>query len=153
MQIVASVEQSYHGGDREVRMHVFLAIAAVALLVLPLHAKRQPRGWQDAKVLHVQRPNERGAEGAPENPVGSVTQMGGGKPSVPTLESTSRGETWVYFVELEGRTYIAGYDWPRRKSFLGTLGAGKSVKAFVDRRSLYLLDQKGKEWKLRLLQK
>lgn len=118
-------------------MRMSLALAAVVLLVLPLDAKRQPRDWQDATVLEVQRPAQRGTQGAPTNPVGTATQMNSPTPSVPMLESTGRGETWAYFTG--------------RKSFLGALQAGKPVKAFIDRRSLYLLDPKGKEWKLRLL--
>jgi hypothetical protein len=134
-------------------MRVLPALAAVLLLVLPLDAKRPPRDWQDATVLEVQRPDQRGTQGAPTNPVGTATQMNSPTPSVPMLESTGRGETWVYFIELNGRTHAAGYNSPSRKSFLGALQAGKPVKAFIDRGSLYLLDPKGKEWKLRLLKR
>jgi len=132
-------------------MRTLLAAAGIALLLSPLCA-RQKRDWQDATVMDVRQPN-RGVEAAPRNPVGSVTQMGGGTPGVPTLESTGGRETWIYFIELKGRTYVAGYDYPGRKSFLGTLRAGQRVKAFADRRAVYLRDDKGREWRLRLLVK
>lgn len=99
----------------------------------------------------VQRPQDVSAP--PPDPTGTVTQMGGGRPSVPVLESTGRNQTWVYVIELEGRNYVAGYTAPGRKSYLGTLAPGRPVKVSIEKRNVYLLDPKGKQWKLRLLEK
>ena len=105
------------------------------------------RRWLEGKVVAVQR-----AESArPETNDPFLTSPS--QAPFPRYSETRGGNSWIIVIETPEGPYTAGGQTPGRKSYLGRLEAGSTVRVTADRRNLYILERAGKEHKLRLLEK
>lgn len=133
------------------RVCALLALGLLASGHAP--AKKKERAWQEGVVAAIQRPGDpiQGYRQGTVGPEVSASRMGGGNVILP--ERSSFGALWAIAIDLPDAGYIVTLPVPPSKSSLSKLEPGSHVTCAVEGKTLYLRDEKGKQFRARIRQK
>jgi hypothetical protein len=109
---------------------------------LPASGAKAAREWRDGRVLEIGLPGEHQPES--QDPFVSANREQTPYP----LASTGVASYQVYVIEADGVTYAATGDPPGRKSYLGGLKPGDRIRCAVERKTLYIRNPRGREYRL-----